>query len=56
MLKAQNFTKKKPATDTLIKFAEDFPKNILENGTGWILSIVLSMVGLWLKLQMEMVN
>ena len=33
-----------------------FRINILENGTGQILLIVVLMVGLWLKLQMEIVD
>ena len=57
MLKALDFTKNKLChryfDNNLQKI---FRTNILENGTGQMLLIVVLMVALWLKLQMEIVD
>ena len=57
MLKAWDFSKKNSATDALILICRKiFRANILENGTGQMLLIVVLMVGLWLKFQMKIVD
>ena len=45
------------ATDTLIKKLQKiFRTNIVENGRGQILLLVVLMIDIWLKLQMEIVK
>ena len=57
MVKAWDFTKNNLChTNFDNNLQKIFPTNILENGTGQILLIVPLMVGLWLKLQMEIVD
>ena len=57
MVKARDFTKNKLYHryfgNNLQKI---FRANILENGTGQILLIIVLIVGLWLKLQVEIVD
>ena len=52
MLKAWDFTK--IITDNNLQ--KIFETNILEDGIGYMLLIVVLMVGLWLKLQIEIVD
>ena len=57
MLKAWNFTKKKichRCFDNILQ--KPFETKPLKNSNGQILLIVILMVGLWLKLQMEIVD
>ena len=57
MLKAWDFTKNKLCHRYFNKKLQKiFRTSILENGTGQIPLIVLLMIGIWLKLQMEIVN
>ena len=44
------------ATDTLTIICKKFSEQIIENGTGQILLMVILRVGLWLKLQMKIVD
>ena len=57
MCKAWDFTKNKLChryfDNNLQKI---FRKNIIENDTGQVLLVVILVVGLWLKLQMEIVD
>ena len=57
MLKAWYFTKNKLCHRCIDNNLQKILRtNILENGTGQILLIVVLMVDLWLKLQMEIVD
>ena len=57
MLKALDFTKKKLCHKYFdSNLSKIFQTNILENGIEHILFIVVLIVGIWLKLQMELVD
>ena len=57
MVEASDFTKNKHCHRCFDNNLQNFfHKNILENGTGQILLIVILIVSLWLKLQMEIVD
>ena len=57
MLKAWDFTKNKLGHRYFNKKSKKiFRTNNLENGTGQILLVVVLMISIWLKLQMEIVN
>ena len=57
MLKAWEFTKNKLYHQKFVSNLQKiFQTNILETGTRQILLIAVLMVGLWLKLQMEIVD
>ena len=56
-MKARDFTKNKLCHKYFDKnLQKSFQTHILENGTGQILLIVVLMVGLWLKLELEIVD
>ena len=56
MLKVWDFTKKRLHNRYLDNNLQKiFRRNIFQNGTGQIILIIVLMVGLWLKLQMEIV-
>ena len=57
MLKAWDFTEKNLCHRCFnSNLQKTFRRNILENGTGQMLLIVVLMVGLWLKFQMEILD
>ena len=57
MCKAWDFTKNKLCYRYFDNnFQKNFRTNILENGTGQIILIVVLMADLWLKLQMKIVD
>ena len=57
MMKARDFTENKLCHKYFDKnLQKSFQTHILENGTGQILLIVVLMVGLWLKLELEIVD